>query len=104
VDWLRTRARICGASLAPLTERSIIAYVLVCGVGAGGVTAGEIAPLNVYWPRTVIVPNWCTATVVMLLSLVMVTCGVSSYYGARQIVRCNTVLTVFGGVGGIMVV
>jgi len=26
------------------------------------------------------------------------------YYGARQIVRCNTVLTVFGGVGGIMVV
>ena len=27
-----------------------------------------------------------------------------SYYGARQIVRCNTVLTVFGGVGGIMVV
>jgi len=32
--------------------------------------------------------------------------GVSSmlYYGARQIVRCNTVLTVFGGVRGIMVV
>ncbi len=27
-----------------------------------------------------------------------------SYYGARQIVRCNTVLTVLGGVGGIMVV
>jgi len=26
------------------------------------------------------------------------------YYGARQIVPCNTVLTVFGGVGGIMVV
>ncbi len=26
------------------------------------------------------------------------------YYGARQIVRCNTVLTVLGGVGGIMVV
>jgi len=26
------------------------------------------------------------------------------YYNARQIVRCNTVLTVFGGVGGIMVV
>jgi len=26
------------------------------------------------------------------------------YYGARQIVRCNTVLTVFGGVRGIMVV
>ncbi len=28
----------------------------------------------------------------------------TAYYGARQIVRCNTVLTVFGGVGGIMVV
>ncbi len=30
--------------------------------------------------------------------------GGVSYYGARQIVRCNTVLTVLGGVGGIMVV
>ncbi len=30
--------------------------------------------------------------------------GDAAYYGARQIVRCNTVLTVLGGVGGIMVV
>jgi len=29
---------------------------------------------------------------------------IALYYGARQIVRCNTVLTVLGGVGGIMVV
>jgi len=31
-------------------------------------------------------------------------CQRGFYYGARQIVRCNTVLTVLGGVGGIMVV
>ncbi len=39
-----------------------------------------------------------------LLLLSFATAASDRYYGARQIVRCNTVLTVFGGVGGIMVV
>ncbi len=36
--------------------------------------------------------------------MVVLSESAEDYYGARQIVRCNTVLTVFGGVGGIMVV